>query len=909
VGLESVVKQSDRYLAALILVSLAAACRFFFLEHLDVDPTITFYPAIIAASLLGGFFPGLFAVTLSALMVDFWWIEPAGNLQGGTKAGLLSLGLFSANSLFICATTELIMRVRRRTTLLETASLLEEERRSAIEAMFKQQVLLERMSQLAKVGGWCFDVETMSGEWTEEAAQIHDCEDIKDINVVAEIGRYRGESRHQIEQAIQDAVEHGKPYELELEMVTATGRSKWVRTHGQPIERDGKVVRIEGAIQDITEHKLAVLALQKSETALQELNSFYRQIIDNLGEGIVVHDDNLHYTLWNRFMEDVTGIDSGEVIGRHPREVFTCFQGSGTLERIRQALRGAPPAPIEQPYNFARSGRAGWFLDKSMLMQDKTGRITGAINILHDITEERIIEEKLENEKNFTENTFNNLKDTFLVMDLEGRIIKWNKALSTATGYTDLELAGLGHADLTTPDYLQLQQETISKVLRHGSASMEGVLLTREGQTIPYEYAGSLLCDSMGEAIGITVTGRDISERKTMEKQLIHSQKMEAIGTLAGGIAHDFNNLLTVISGYGNLMQMKMAEDTPLRNELDQILAASEKAAFLVNRLLTFSRKLEINLTNVNLPDIVRNLEKFLARIIGEDIQLSVSVDEETLFVKADINQIEQILMNLATNARDAMPDGGTLDIELGRAVLDGASFRELGFGRAGTYALIAVRDNGQGIDSETQQHIFEPYFTTKDLGKGTGLGLPIVYGIVKQHGGYITVESTEGQGATFRIFIPLLEQSQELDQRPSLNLQPGRETILLAEDEESVRKILNMMLSSLGYNVIEACNGLEAIEVFKTQRDTIDLLLFDIVMPEMNGMTAYKEICKCAPRMKVLFMSGYPADGIFNRSDLPEHAAVIAKPIQNHELASRIRQLFATADTTTTNQALQRRT
>ena len=895
---ESALKHSGRYLAALFLVSLAAACGQIFLRHLSVDPFMIFYPAIIASALIGGFFPGLFALALSDLVVDYWWLEPVGSSNGA----LISLCLFTVNAVFICAITEFFMRSRKRTALLETAALLEQERQKAVETMLKQQVLLERMSQLAKVGGWCFDVETMSGEWTEEAALIHGCKDTQNIDVFLEIGRYRGESRQQIERAIQEAVELGKPYELELELVTVTGAPKWIRTHGQPIKRDGKVVRIEGAIQDITERKLAVLALQNSEAALQELNRFYRQIIDNLGEGIVVHDGNLHYTLWNRFMEDVTGISSEEVIGRHPREVFSFFQGSGMLQRILLALQGMPPVPMELPYNFARSGRAGWFLDKSVPMQDKSGEVTGAINIMHDITEQRIIEEKLENEKNFTENVFNNLKDTFLVIDLNGRIIKWNRALSTATGYTDVELSGLSHTFLTTTDYQQLQQETICRVINHGSASMEGVLLTKEGQTIPYEYAGSRLSDSMGEVIGVTVTGRDITERKAMEKQLIHSQKMEAIGTLAGGIAHDFNNLLTVISGYGNLMQMKIPEDNPLRNELEQILAASEKAAFLVNRLLTFSRKLEINLISVNLLDIVRNLEKFLARIIGEDIQLSVSAEDETFFVKADINQIEQILMNLATNARDAMPDGGKLTIELSRAELDDSSIREFGFGKAGTYALITVNDSGEGIDANTQQHIFEPYFTTKELGKGTGLGLSIVYGIVKQHGGYITVDSTEGEGTKFRIFIPLLEQNSELDHKPLLSLQPGRETILLAEDEESVRKILRMMLSSVGYNVIEACNGLEAVEVFKAQGDKIDLLLFDIVMPEMNGMTAYKRICTLSPRMRVMFMSGYPADGIISRTDLPEHAAVIAKPIQNHELAGRIRQLLALSDTTMMN-------
>jgi two-component system NtrC family sensor kinase len=882
-------------------VSLAAACRHFFLQRLNADPYITFYPAIITASLIGGFFPGLFALALSALAIDYWWLEPVGRLHTESTAALLSLCLFSFNSLLICTVTALLMRAHRRTILLE------QERRNAVESMLTQQVFLERMSKneerfkllfdkLSGIAVQGYDPDGTVRFWNKASEELYGfpADEAIGKNLLELI--IPPEMRDGVRTAIQTMFSTGEGFPAEELLLQRKDGSK------VPVYSNHTVIDIRDVGRELYCIDIDLTALKRAETALKELNRFYRQIIDNLGEGIVVHDRNLHYTLWNRFMEDVTGISSEEVIGRHPREVFSFFQGSGMLERIRLALQGMSPVPIELPYNFARSGRAGWVLDKSVPLQDESGEVTGAINIMHDITEQRIIEEKLENEKNFTENVFNNLIDTFLVIDLDGRIIKWNRALSTTTGYTDVELSGLNHAGLTTADYQQLQQETISRVLNHGSASMEGVLLTRDGRTIPYEYAGSLLCDSMGEVIGITVTGRDITERKAMEKQLIHSQKMEAIGTLAGGIAHDFNNLLTVISGYGNLMQMKLLEDNPLRSELEQILAASEKAAFLVNRLLTFSRKLEINLINVNLLDIVRNLEKFLARIIGEDIQLSVSTEEESLFVKADINQIEQILMNLATNARDAMPDGGKLTIELSRAELDDTSIREFGFGKAGTYALIAVNDNGQGIDANTQQHIFEPYFTTKELGKGTGLGLSIVYGIVKQHGGYITVNSVEGKGTKFRVFIPLLEQNREFDQKPLLSLQPGRETILLAEDEESVRKILRMMLSSVGYNVIEACNGLEAIEVFKTQGDKIDLLLFDIVMPGMNGMTAYKRICTLAPRMRVMFMSGYPADGMITRADLPEHAAVIAKPIQNHELASRIRHLLATSDTAMMN-------
>jgi PAS domain S-box-containing protein len=888
VTIESLVKHSVRYLVAVIIVSLAAACRIYFHGDSASPPYSVFYPAIILSSLLCGLYPGLLALVLSSLVIDYWWIEPVGSLKIGGGDDWLPFWLFLFNSLLICSITELMLRARRRADLLAAESAIERERRQSTEDLMKQQVLLERMSRLAKVGGWRLDRATMEVEVTGETARIHDIDAGEIVPLGKLLARYDGDCRQMFEGAVGEAMEGAHPFVLKLDRKTQQGETVWVLVQGHPVKQAGTVVGIEGAMQDITEQT-------RGETALLEMSSFYRQIIDNLGEGIAVHGCDVRYTLWNRFMEEISGIGSHEVIGHHPEEILPLHQQTGVLGRVRQALAGSPPPTIEIPYTFDRSGYSGRFLDKSVQMLDPCGRVTGVINILHDITEQRIIEEKLENEMKFIENAFNNLRDTFLVMDLDGRLVKWNRALNRATGYSDAELASLSHTDLMSTDYHPQFQETIGRVIRQGSASMEGVLLTREGDAIPYEYSGSLLLDKGGEMIGINLTGRDVTERKAMEQQLLHSQKMEAIGTLAGGIAHDFNNLLTVISGYGNLMQMKIAEQDPLRSELDQILAASEKAAFLVNRLLTFSRKLEIHLANVNLPDIVRNLEKFLARIIGEDIQLTVTVAESRLFVRADINQIEQVLMNLATNARDAMPEGGVLSIELDRA--DFAEFHPRGVGKPGSYARITVRDTGSGIDSITQQHMFEPYFTTKELGKGTGLGLSIVYGIVNQHGGSIQVESTVGEGTRFDIFIPLLEQGSMGDESPPGHLQSGTGTILLAEDEDTVRRILRMMLSSVGYRVIEACDGLDAIEVFRTCGDTIDLLVLDIVMPKMNGMAAYEEIRKVVPDMKVVFMSGYPADVLSHRESLPPHADIIAKPIQHHELAHKIQRLFAADD------------
>jgi PAS domain S-box-containing protein len=419
---------------------------------------------------------------------------------------------------------------------------------------------------------------------------------------------------------------------------------------------------------------------------------------------------------------------------------------------------------------------------------------------------------------------------------------------------------------------------------------------------LPYEFpcsgrsgwfldTDSPLRNTKGEIIGVICTQLDITERKELEKKLVHSQKMEGIGTMAGGIAHDFNNILTVINGYGTLMEQQIAHDDPLRKELEQIMVAADRAAVLVSRLLAFSRKLDISPEFVNMADIVRNIGKFLVRIIGEDIKFDLSIHEERLLVFADSNQIEQIMMNLAANARDAMPQGGTLCVELGSTTLDQAFIRAYSYGKQGRYALLSVTDTGQGMNHETQQRIFEPFFTTKEVGKGTGLGLSTVYGIVKQHQGYINVVSTPGNGTTFKIYLPLVESGIAIEKESMhQDLVGGTETILLAEDDPDTRTIIRQMLRQLGYSVIEAMDGEEAVQKFLFHQKEIHLLLFDIVMPKKNGMAAYEEIVKLSSTLKVIFLSGYTADILQHRTQLDHEWKVVRKPVQLREIAVSIR-------------------
>ncbi|MDI6727898.1 MAG: ATP-binding protein [Thermodesulfovibrionales bacterium] len=387
---------------------------------------------------------------------------------------------------------------------------------------------------------------------------------------------------------------------------------------------------------------------------------------------------------------------------------------------------------------------------------------------------------------------------------------------------------------------------------------------------------------------------KETAEKKKLEEMLLHSQKMEAIGQLAVGIAHDFNNMLSAIIGFGGLINMNMSDDDPNRTYLKEILAAGERASHLTQGLLTFSRKQIINPKPVSLNEIIRSIEKLLKRIIREDIELKTILADRDLTVMADPGQIEQVLMNLTTNARDAMPHGGILTISTELIRLDNEFIKTHGYGETREYALISVSDTGMGMDEKTKERIFEPFFTTKELGKGTGLGLAIVYGIIKQHNGYINCYSEPCKGTTFRIYMPLISPEFEKIQPAAVpELKGGSETVLVAEDDTVIRKLTRSVLERFGYKVIEAFDGEDAIRKFMDNKNRIHILLFDVIMPKKNGKEAYEEIKKIRPDIKSIFISGYTADIIHEKGILDEGMNFISKPVSPRDILRKVREVL----------------
>ncbi|MBA4349406.1 MAG: hybrid sensor histidine kinase/response regulator, partial [Thermodesulfovibrio sp.] len=426
--------------------------------------------------------------------------------------------------------------------------------------------------------------------------------------------------------------------------------------------------------------------------------------------------------------------------------------------------------------------------------------------------------------------------------------------------------------------------------------TQELIGLKKDGAEFPIELSvSSVKLKRQWHSVGIM---RDISERKNLEQQFLHTQKMQAIGQLAGGIAHDFNNTLQAIMSIGGLLQIKIKEGDPLREYINDLLAVADRAANLTKSLLAFSRKQIINPMPVNLNDIVKNAEKLISRVIREDIGIKIELFSQSLIIMADYMQIEQVLMNLTTNARDAMPERGSLTIETGLVEMDEEFIKAYAYGKSGRYALMIVTDTGIGMDEKTKEKIFEPFFTTKEVGKGTGLGLSTVYGIIKQHNGYINVYSEKGKGTTFRIYLPIIETKAEEIKLPKeiteiKELTGGTETILVAEDEEGVRKFSKSVLEQFGYKVIEAVDGNDAIKKFKEHKDKIHLLFFDVIMPSRSGKEAYNEIKKIKPDIKVLFASGFPAKVIEETGIFEKGFNFVTKPTPPTELLEKVREVL----------------
>jgi PAS domain S-box-containing protein len=630
------------------------------------------------------------------------------------------------------------------------------------------------------------------------------------------------------------------------------------------------------------------MALYKHKIAreLQVNQDRLRLIVEHLPIGAVYREDDT--ILLNKAVEEMTGYARSEI---------------NTPDQWFSALFGKNAATARDYYKADR--QANFADPRTVPVTRKDGQIRliefngykseqGEVWLLNDITERQQAEKQLR----FQADLLDQVNDTIVVLDNAGRIVYWNRGAQQLYGWTAAEVMGqpltaaYDHRWLNPGD----KQAANTALATMGVWQGEIVHIKKDGTEIFVESSTSRLVNEQGEVVGLVAVNRDITERRRLEAQLLESLKMDTIGRLAGGIAHDFNNLLTVMIGYTDLALANLPADHQARPDIIHIQKSAVRAAKLTGQLLAFSRQQMIEPQLVSLNHLILNLKEILQRLIGEDIELVTKLTAETDLVKIDPHQFEQVLVNLAANARDAMPAGGKFILETTLVPLDRHEVLRFDGLSPGSYVVLAAGDTGTGISQEILTHLFEPFFTTKEVGKGTGLGLAMCHGIVKQTGGDIKVYSELNQGTTFKIYLPKVNApSLPTLQTPDVTIRPGSETILLVEDEAVVRNIAFEALSRLGYTVLSAPTGTEALTIVEGRLDDIDLVVTDVVMPQMSGRQLAEKLQALRPALKVLYMSGHTETAMLNQGFSNTGVAFLAKPFTPNLLAYMVREVLDT--------------
>jgi PAS domain S-box-containing protein len=689
------------------------------------------------------------------------------------------------------------------------------------------------------------------------------------------------------DEAARRQLERGLLEGFEMAALRKDGERIWLAVNRRSIRDDnGDEIFMEGSIEDITERKQA-------EDSLKEAETRFRMVAENLGEGIFITDlDDLILYLNSR-MAELIGYTREEVLGKNgykfllPPDEWPAFlkrngqRGEGLSGRYEMRVR-------------RKDGTWIWLEVNAAPYRNPAGEIVGTIAANTDITERKSAGDALRESEERYRDLVENAHDIIYSQDLDGHYTSMNQAGEQITGYTLEEALALNVTQTVAPEFLAKAREMLARKLSgENVTAYEMEIIAKDGHRITVE-ANTKLVFQDGVPIGVQGIARDVTQRKQLEDQLRQSQKMEAIGQLAGGVAHDFNNLLTAINGYSALALQRIDENHPVRGYLEEVKKAGDRAANLTRQLLAFGRKQILQPLAINMNDVVTDMNKMLQRLIGEDIRLTAKLDPALKKIKADPGQVEQVLVNLVVNARDAMPQGGKLTIETATVELDSEyANKHVGFA-PGNYVMLAVSDTGSGMDGKTQARIFDPFFTTKEKGKGTGLGLSTVYGIIKQSGGNISVYSELGHGTTFKVYLPGLAAAPPKAEAPVENaVVGGSETILLVEDEDVVRGLARKILEHAGYNVLEASRGAEAFQLCQEQAQPVDLLLTDVVMPETSGKEVADRLSKEQPGLRVLFMSGYTDEAIVHHGVLDSNVEFIQKPFTPAALVRKVREVL----------------
>ena len=647
------------------------------------------------------------------------------------------------------------------------------------------------------------------------------------------------------------------------------------------------------------------------EQMVEELRKSEKQqqiILNASGDMIMQYDTDLRIVWANKTATSIVNKAAHDIAGH---QCYKIFQNRDTPCPGCPCLKALETGNVENKImhhpamNFV--GDSYWD-NCAVPIKDDNGQIVGlaeiAQNITHNILAEQSLRESEAKHRLLAENTV----DCIWQMNLDFEFTYINQAIFPFLGYTTKEWIGSKLSEHCSSEEMKKTQAIITDVsanLRDKAAAVfETSFYHKNGEEIPCEVSGKIILNDAGNPIYLQGTTRNITKRKKAEKeklkleaQLHLAQKMEAIGKLAGGIAHDFNNILTVIMGNAGLALTEVVKNDTLWQEIEEIRKAGERAVSLTRQLLAFSRKQIVQPKILDINELLTDIKKMLGRLIGEDIEMLTIPAPALWLVEIDPGQMEQVIINLAINAKDAMLQGGKLTIETANADLNKNYFREHGIEveKSGHYVILAVSDTGCGMDKKTQDHIFEPFFTTKKVGKGTGLGLATVYGIIKQNNGFVWVYSEPGQGSTFKVYLPQVKKDadpEEKEQTPVPELD-GSETVLIVEDDDLLRNLAQNTLQSYGYRILNAENGEAALRVCQEYDGQIDLMITDVVMPKMGGRKAAKWLQPLYPQMKVIYMSGYTDDAIVHHGVLEPGVNFLGKPFTPEGLALKVRKVL----------------
>ena len=697
---------------------------------------------------------------------------------------------------------------------------------------------------------------------------------------------------------MEEVISHQKAFSYEYRIVRKDdGETRWVDGRGSvSFDHDGNIHSLTGTIQDITERKLAEDELKNLAmrldfaTSSANLGVWDWNILDNQ----MVWDERM-FELYGIKREIFTNNVDAWMNGLHPEDRETA------IADCQAALNG------EKPFNtsfrvYHPDGSVKYLRATGLVIRSADGTAERMIGINYDITEHKHAELAKTRYTLRQRAMLDNLPMMAWLKDTESRLEMVNEPFAKTCGRSIEECIGKTDLDLFPEEMAKGYMADDLEVCRSGQKKqVEEAITTPDGDKWHLTYKAPIF-DEHGQVIGTVGIAHDITglkeaekERLTLETQLMQAQKMESIGRLAGGVAHDFNNMLTVIMGHAQLGQMKLDPTHPVYGDISEISKSAERSADLTKQLLAFARKQTVAPKVVNLNETVNSMLNMLQRLIGEDINLTWKPSSSLWTVKIDPSQIDQILANLCVNARDAISDTGKITIETENCSTNASYYISFEGAVPGEYVKLSVNDNGIGMDKAMLAHIFEPFYTTKEQGKGTGLGLATVYGIVKQNNGYIDVHSETGVGTTFTIYLPRYEgrATQSLKNGANESATKGNETILVVEDEPAILNMAKVMLTQLGYNVLVANTPGEAIQCSHEYVGEIDLLMTDVVMPEMNGRELAKNLLSIYPNIKRLFMSGYTADVIAHHGVLDEGVHFIQKPFNMNVLAGKLREVL----------------